>query len=71
MGNGKDGPRGIDGLKNQSEKCEGSGGGARQVKKPELKMRRNGRGRGGGGQRSKEPEWEMRRTGAVGGPTNV
>jgi hypothetical protein len=35
---------GIDGLKNQSGKCEGPGEGARRVKEPEWKMRRTGRG---------------------------
>jgi len=58
-----DRPGRIDGLKNRSGKCEGSGEGARRVKEPEWEMRRTGRG----GQQGKEPEWEMRRTRARGG----
>ncbi len=42
----KDRPGGIDGLKNRSGKCEGSGGGARWVKEPEWEMQRTGRGGG-------------------------
>ncbi len=40
MGNAKDQPGGLDGLKNWSGKCEGSAGGARRVKEPECEMRR-------------------------------
>jgi hypothetical protein len=43
------GPKGIDGLKNRSGKCEGSGGGARRVKKPEWQMRKTGWGEGSTG----------------------
>jgi len=50
VGNAKDRPGGIDGLKNQSEKCKGSAGGDRRVKEPEWEMRRTG-ARGGGDQR--------------------
>jgi len=49
-----DRPGGIDGLKNQSGKCEGPGRGARRVKEPEWEMRRTG----WGGRQGKEPEWE-------------
>ncbi len=52
---------GLDGLKNQSGKCEGRGG--RWGKEPEWELRSTGQG----GERGKEPEWEMRRTGAGGG----
>ncbi len=34
----KDRGGGIDGLKNQSGKCEGPGGGDRRVKEPEWEM---------------------------------
>ncbi len=34
---------GLDGLKNQSEKCEGPAGGNRRGKEPKSKMRRIGR----------------------------
>ncbi len=44
----KDRARGLDRLKNQSEKCEGPGRGARRVKEPEWEMQRTGRGGGGG-----------------------
>jgi len=44
VGNAKDRPGGIDGLKNRSGKCEGPAGGARQVKEPEWEMRRTGQG---------------------------
>jgi len=40
----KDRAGGIDGLKNRNGKCEGLGGGDRQVKEPEWEMRRTGRG---------------------------
>jgi len=43
---GKDGAGGLDGLNNQSGKCEGLGGGGRQGKKPEWEMQRT-RARGG------------------------
>jgi hypothetical protein len=36
--------RGINGLKNRSEKCEGPGGRGRQVQEPEWEMQRTGRG---------------------------
>jgi hypothetical protein len=69
VGNGKDRPGGIDGLKNWSEKCEGLGGGG------ELNRLKNRNGKcegpgGGGGRQGKEQEWEMQRTGAAGGGTN-
>ncbi len=68
MGNAKDRAKGLDELKNRSEKCEGPGEGAQRVKEPEWEMRRIGRG----GRRGKKPEWEMRRTEvAGGGPTVV
>jgi len=44
VGNAKDQPGGIDGLKNQSGKCERPAGGDRRVKEPEWEMRRIGRG---------------------------
>ncbi len=43
----KDRLGGINGLKNLSGKCEGSGGGARWVKEPEWEMRRTRPGGGG------------------------
>ncbi len=49
MGNAKDRPGGIDGLKNRSGKCEGSARGDRRVKEPEWEMRRTGAAGGGGG----------------------
>ncbi len=52
MGNAKDRPGGIDGLKNWSEKCEGPAGGDRRVKEPEWEMRRTGRG-GSTGERTR------------------
>jgi hypothetical protein len=80
MGNVKDRPGGLDGLKNRSGKCEGPGKGGRRGKKPKWEMRRTGQGgrrgkkpewemrrTGQGGRRGKKPEWEMRRTGAAGG----
>ncbi len=36
----KDRAGGLNGLKNQSGKCEGPGGGARRDKKPEWEMRK-------------------------------
>jgi hypothetical protein len=47
VGNAKDRPGGLDGLKNRSEKCEGSAGGARRVREPGWEMQRTGV-RGGG-----------------------
>jgi len=47
VGNAKDQPGGLDGLKNWSGKCEGSAEGARWVKEPEWEMRRTGARWGG------------------------
>jgi len=66
----KDRAKGIDGLKNRSEKCEGPVEGDRRIKDPEWEMRRIGWGgldglkkRSGkcegpseGGRRGKEPK---------------
>jgi hypothetical protein len=42
VGNAKDRPGGIDGLKNRSGKCEGPAEGAQRVKEPEWEMQRTG-----------------------------
>ncbi len=42
MGNAKDRPGGINGLKNRSGKCEGPAGGDQRVKEPKWEMRRTG-----------------------------
>ncbi len=47
MRNAKDRSRGIDGLKNRSEKCEGPTGGVRRVKELKWEMRRTGAVGGG------------------------
>jgi hypothetical protein len=44
VGNAKEWPGGIDGLKNRSGKCQGPVGGDRRVKEPEWEMRRTGQG---------------------------
>ncbi len=49
MGNAKDRARGLNGLKNQSGKCEGLGEGVDRVKNRSGKC--EGLGRGGGDQR--------------------
>jgi hypothetical protein len=67
VGNAKNG--GIDGVKNQSGKCEGLkglGGGLDGLNNWSGKCE----GPRGGGRRGKEPEWEMQRTGG-GGATIV
>jgi hypothetical protein len=65
VGNAKDRPRGLDGLKNRSGKCEGLAAGLDGLKN------RNGKWEGpmerGGGRQGKEPEWKMGRTGEGGG----
>ncbi len=57
MGNAKDRPGGINGLKNRSGKCKGSAGGNRRVKEPEWEMRRTGRG-GLDGLKNRSGKWE-------------
>jgi hypothetical protein len=47
VGNAKDWPGGLNGLKNRSGKCKGPAAGAQRVKEPEWEMRRTGAGGGG------------------------
>jgi hypothetical protein len=51
VGNAKDQPTGIDGLKNRSGKCEGPAGGIDRLKNRNEKCEGPGRGGGGGDQR--------------------
>ncbi len=55
MGNVKDQARGINGLKNQSGKCEGLGGGIDGLKNRSEQCE----GPDEGDQRVKEPKWAM------------
>ncbi len=66
MGNAKDRPGGLNGLKNRSGKCKGpAGGGLDELKNRSGKW--EGPTEGGGGRRGKELEWKMGRTGGGGG----